>query len=314
MSTNFKPMLGRSDNLTDQEIELLFTKTRELWCSPKIDGIRCIVHPTLGPVSRSLKPIRNDYIRNILLNPMLRNLDGELTVDSPTAPNQMQLAMSGVTSKDGEPNFQYHVFDHIGMPICPYAMRYADAHDAVQKYGSSPTSRVQVIQTVICRDLDELLEYEAEVVGQGYEGIMVRDPNIPYKFNRSSLNHRGLMKRKGFMDDEAIVVGWEPLLRNQNTAYIDHLGLQKRSAHQENKIADNSRMGKLLVKGVPNSRWANIPFSIGSGFDDSDRLKYAANPPINQIVTYKYQPHGSKDAPRIPIFKGFRHADDLTNF
>jgi len=34
-----------------------------LYVSPKLDGIRCLIHPELGPVSRKFKPIPNDHIR-----------------------------------------------------------------------------------------------------------------------------------------------------------------------------------------------------------------------------------------------------------
>jgi DNA ligase-1 len=34
---------------------------------------------------------------------------------------------------------------------------------------------------------------------------------------------------------------------------------------------------------------------------------------IGKIIKYKYQAIGSKDAPRIPIFLGFRDERDMTN-
>ncbi|KKL60017.1 hypothetical protein LCGC14_2209470, partial [marine sediment metagenome] len=36
-------------------------------CSPKIDGIRCLIHPELGPVTRSFKPLPNEHVRERLL-------------------------------------------------------------------------------------------------------------------------------------------------------------------------------------------------------------------------------------------------------
>ena len=47
--------------------------------SPKIDGIRCLIHPTLGPVTRTFKPIPNVYIRTMLERIAKGSyLDGEL--------------------------------------------------------------------------------------------------------------------------------------------------------------------------------------------------------------------------------------------
>jgi DNA ligase-1 len=47
--------------------------------SPKLHGIRCLIHPELGPVSRTWKPIANIHIRTMLAQHWDRTyLDGEL--------------------------------------------------------------------------------------------------------------------------------------------------------------------------------------------------------------------------------------------
>src|SRR5436190_19600373 len=106
MAKPFRPMLAAPMDSTD-----ILNLQRPLIISPKVDGIRCVVHPELGPVTRSLKPIRNTYIRQYLNIPMLKGLDGELIVGEITAPDVFNRTTSAVMTEVGSPDFAYYVFD-----------------------------------------------------------------------------------------------------------------------------------------------------------------------------------------------------------
>ena len=77
-----KPMLA--GKATDEQISKLFDKVKEMYASPKLDGIRCMIQDGVA-LSRSLKPIRNEFIQSILSNPMFDGLDGEIISGDPTA-------------------------------------------------------------------------------------------------------------------------------------------------------------------------------------------------------------------------------------
>ena len=77
-----KPMLA--GKATDEQIEKLFESKSEMYASPKLDGIRCMIQDGVA-LSRSLKPIRNEFIQSILSNPMFDGLDGEIISGDPTA-------------------------------------------------------------------------------------------------------------------------------------------------------------------------------------------------------------------------------------
>lgn len=68
-------------------------------------------------------------------------------------------------------------------------------------------------------------------------------------------------------------------------------------------------MGALQVRGV-NGPYRHQLFNIGSGFDQAQRAevwqRHKKGLIEGLIVTYKYFPTGSKEAPRFPVFKGFR--------
>jgi len=57
---------------------------------------------------------------------------------------------------------------------------------------------------------------------------------------------------------------------------------------------------------VNSQRWG--VFKVGSGFTDEQRNEVWVNASkyIGATITFKYFPHGVKDKPRSPIFKGFR--------
>lgn len=304
--TNFKPLLAAKIETEEDYNKLQYP----LLASPKIDGIRTINHPERGPITRTLKPIPNKYIREYLAHPKLKWLDGETVVGNPRDVGLFNKTQSAVMSQSGTPDFTYYVFDHLGGATlsCPFNLRLNDAREAVAAYGLS--SRVRFLEHVEISNRLELDLYEGNCVARGYEGIMLRSPKGRYKFNRSTLRDGILIKLKRFEDAEAIIIGWEPLERNENAPTIDALGYQKRSAHQAGKVTDDTLLGKFLVRGL-GGRWANVEFSIGSGLTEALRREYRNCIDLliakKQVVTYKYQAHGSKDAPRMPIFKGLRH-------
>ena len=283
--------------------------------SPKLDGIRCVTHPTMGPVSRSLKPIKNDEVRTYLANPMLRWLDGELTVGPYNAPDVFSQSQSGVMSVGGNPNWTYWVFDDFEAGhMCGFGIRLEDAMRVVgtHQIASDDYNHVRMLPHMRVDNYEELQVAEETALAEGFEGLMIRSLSGKYKFGRSTTREGGLLKMKRFEDDEAQITDWSPLELNTNDPVFDAMGLQKRGYSKEGKVIDDSRVGRFFCRGVEGSRWAGVGFWIGSGLDDDTRralreaIRSGVDSPIGRKISYKYQAHGSKDAPRTPIWKGFR--------
>lgn len=68
-------------------------------------------------------------------------------------------------------------------------------------------------------------------------------------------------------------------------------------------------LGSLLVKPFNGGDL----FYIGTGFSALDRQAIWDNREsyIGKIVKFKYQKHGTKDRPRIPVFLSFRDPTDM---
>lgn len=293
-----RPMLAAS---LDSESDL-YNLSYPIAASPKIDGIRFMKPPSSKALSRAWKPLPNEHFQSFVTGfSELDYSDGEVIVgNDPTATGLFNRTQSAIMTKAGEPDVSIWLFDNWQEPDKTFECRTSKALQASKCLG---LSNVNYVTHVLLNSPDEVAEYEAEAVNAGYEGIMLRSIRAGYKYGRSTLREQGLIKIKRFVDEEAKVIGFEALERNANEVQKDAFGLQKRSTHKANKIAD-SLLGKLIVQ---SPKWGE--FQIGSGFDIETREKVWNNKEVylNKLVTFKYQSHGSKDKPRLPIFKGFRH-------
>lgn len=295
MST-FKPLLSAKADRAD-----LGRLNYPLLASPKLDGIRAVVLDG-QLVSRTLKPIPNDFIRNALSRPCLDGLDGELIVGSPTDPDIYLKTNSAVMSKSGDPAFTYYVFDIHNMPA-KFSDRLAELSEQV---GVDP--RIVILDHKTINNEAELIAYQEWCLEQGYEGVMLRRPSASYKYGRSTLKEQTLVKLKVFEDGEATVLGMTEEMHNANEATTNALGHTERSSHKENKVG-KGRMGTLVVRDLET----NVEFEIGTGFTAAHRQEFwdQAGSVVGRIVKYKHFPHGAKDKPRHPVFLGFRDPIDM---
>jgi DNA ligase-1 len=290
---NLRPMLAAKDA---SKIQF------PVYASPKIDGVRALIVD--GRVySRSLKLIPNAHVQQTFGRPELNGFDGELVVGSACASNCMQATTSGVMRRDGTPDVSFHAFDLWDMPAEPYHTRLL----ALRRLAEG-TGGVRVLEQPTILSQDELDSYEALCLRLGYEGIMVRDPKGKYKFGRSTAKGGELVKVKRFTDDEAVVIGYEERMHNDNAATTDELGHTKRSTHQENLRAAGD-LGALVCR-TPTG----VTFSVGTGFTAEQRQDLWASRQslIGKLAKYRhFAVTGVLEAPRFPVFVGFRHAEDL---
>ena len=296
MNPNFKPMLSAS-------VDDVKALRLPLFGSPKLDGIRAMVVDGVL-VSRNLKPIPNKRVQAMFSKRMLEGLDGELIVGPVGAPDVFRATTSGVMSVDGEPDVWFHVFDCMSEPELPFYRRLEVARNIATGSGRS----VVVDQSPIV-DLEGLAAFEAECLALGYEGVMLRHPESLYKYGRGTLRAHDLMKLKQFADAEAKVVGVFEQQHNTNEAKRDALGRVERSSHKAGKVGKGV-LGGLEVVGV-NGPYKGKEFNIGTGFDDAQRAALWRENLTGKIVKYKYFPSGSKDAPRFPVFLGWRAKGDM---
>jgi DNA ligase-1 len=279
-----------------------------VYCSPKIDGIRCVVFDGVA-YSRSLKPIPHSRVQEFARTfaHYLEGMDGELTVGSDTDANCMQNSMA-VMSKKGNLVFAFHVFD-VYDPSAPFDLRYGEAFDRVEgMHFNHPGVDIRKVPQHRCYSLVELEGWELKYLGDGYEGLMVRAERGAYKCGRSTEREGGLVKVKRFTDAEAEVIGFVEEMHNGNTATLDALGRTERSSVSAGLV------GKQTLGALRCRTTEGIEFNIGTGFTADDRayIWRKQSEHLGLVAKYKHFEHGVKDAPRHPVFLGFRHKDDMS--
>ena len=275
--------------------------------SVKLDGIRALVMPDGSLVSRTLKPIRNLSVQLNLKNLVWPGMDGELIVGQINAPDVYTTTSSGIMSTHGTPDFQYYVFDLYDLTD-PYEERLR----VLQTFDAGFT-RVTVLAQTLLENEEQLLNYEALTLSQGFEGIMLRNPKGLYKYGRSTVKEGYLLKRKPLSDAEGEIIGYEFLRHNDNVAMVNELGHTQRSTAQENMVVNENMVGAIEVR-VLNGPFEGTTVRIGTGFTQQVRYQLAdmGRDLIGKTVTFSYQAEGAKDKPRFPSFKGFRDKEDIS--
>ena len=134
--------------------------------------------------------------------------------------------------------------------------------------GWQEMEHIQLIQTLSVRAYTTLKLQLAVYLAQGYEGMMIREPQAPYAHARSS----ALLKWKKTFEAEGVVVGTTP-------GKGKHLG----------------RIGALCVRGVD---WQ---CQVGSGLTDLDRED---DWPLGTKVVIAYQEKSNSGTPRFPRLVG----------
>lgn len=295
---NFKPMLAGKFDIEKAKWPLLAT--------PKIDGIRCL---TFGSklVSRTLKEIPNKYIQ-AALSDLPNGLDGELFVEG-----GFNATSSLVMSHDKpleDINLTYYVFDCIWDPKFQYVTRLSQLKKQFNNKSPFYMNGVEIKLLAWPKEVgsaNALIELQESYLKQGFEGTMVRVPDGPYKFGRSTTNQGWLLKVKQFEDDEAIVVGFKELQRHVGPTTLDNLGHTERDSKKEN-MAPGNTLGALVCE---HPKYGS--FDIGTGFTAALRQHIwdAQNIYDAKTVKFKYFEITPDGKPRFPVFLGVRDLIDM---
>lgn len=286
----FKPLLANPVNLETLQYPCL--------ASPKYDGFRCVINQMSQAMSRNLKPVRNAYTRAKLEELDLPPFDGELLTFTNDKVDDFDVVQSKLTTVGGRPDFKYYVFDSWQHPLSSYNLRNGEVRGWFAD-NISRTKNLHHVEQVLIYKETQLLDYEAEQLKLGWEGIMIRSDSGHYKFGRSTTKEGILLKLKRFFDDEAVVLSRHELMHNANELVHNALGYKERSSHKAG-MQGMGVLGKLTVK------WGDVEFDVGTGFDAEQRSRYWDDSVVGRKLKFKYQSIGPNGKPRFPVFLGFR--------
>lgn len=298
-----QPMLAASTSASAPKLEFPVLGT------PKVDGIRAL---KVGgrAVSRSFKLIPNSYIRLSLESLLPEGADGEIVCG-----DSFYSTTSAVMSCcQDETKFSFFWFDWVyGSPDAPYYMRVERIYDYALSNGFaekiSKYSSVSIVPMLpkLISDKAELYLYEAVVLRAGFEGLVLRKPDGHYKFGRSTLGEGLLVKMKRHEDSEALIVGTEELMHNEDEVCYDSFGKIKRR-HRKEHLAKGGALGAIVARARDGAE-----FKIGTGYTGVQRMSLwkERDTIMGKMVKYRHAKLGHKLAPRSPVFIGIRCSDDF---
>lgn len=303
MNKQFKPML-----VADYELDRI---VYPVVVQPKIDGV-CALNLNGNLVGRSLKPHANKHTTSLFSKPELSGFHGEMVVrGKDTSTDCCRLTTSALNTIEGTPDLQWFIFDYFGdgSECLSYTERYRILEYRIfNKIPSQYRDIIFPLPYIWVFNEKQLLDRDSIFLDMGYEGTIIRNPNSPYKYGRSTSSKGEVLRIKRFIEEEAIVVDLKEGNSNNNDATKNELGYTERSSHKENMIP-NGQVGTLICKDVKTGKIIDVaPGKLTQRqriqfWNDKDAI-------IGKMIKYKTFPKGVKDKPRFPTFQTFRMDSD----
>jgi DNA ligase-1 len=286
----------------------------EKFLQPKLDGVRCITvinkeSETVVQYTRNGKVLENfSHITAAILE-HLPSFEESLVLDGEIVSHSFQDLMKQVHRKSNVQagDARLMLFDVI--PLAEFRAgkgsktqveRHQDLVSFTKVFES--IGYLDVIPQVKV-DLDSFIgreeykDYNKKIVEQGFEGIMIKDPNAVYECKRST----AWLKEKPFIEVSLSVV-----------------------AVEEGTGRNQGRLGALVCEGVDDGK--RISVNVGSGFTDDARSEfwtaYLEKPDsvIGQVVEVRAdaatRSQDSEDTwslrfPRFLRFRGFAKGEKI---
>jgi DNA ligase-1 len=246
-----------------------------VYVQPKLNGMRMLFDGEVG-FSRGNKEIIPEVIQHLKFDTDGFMLDGELML-----PNNVLLQESMKAIKKYRPELSpkllYHVYDIVDDEL-PYPMRYQIITDLIQK----APKNVKMVYTVRAHDETLVMHMHNLFVKDGYEGTMIRIPNMPYEIGKRSYS---LLKLKDFVDAEYKIVD-----------VVDGAGSDVGLAIFELETDDGQRFN-CRPEGTQENR-ADL-------FKNRKKL-------INRYMTVRYQELSRDGIPIFPVGVGIRDLKDFS--
>lgn len=299
-----------------------------LLCSPKLDGIRCIVKndieheisldlnvkstETKRSVCKSRKfiDLPNKQVQKLFSNYL--DLDGEVIEGEETdfdVYNRTQSYVMSENKTSEDPRFRVFDFAEEGSAHIPFEDRFAIASAYVLQLNDP---KVTMVEHILCKDVAEVLIYEEMQLKLGYEGIMMRDPLGRYKgadgkANRGTWNEGLIYKLKRFEDFESPIIGFQEANTNINEKVRDNLGNAKRSTALSGMVKSGT-LGKLGIIYKGEEEWVSCGVMSHKErqlvWDNQEMYR-------GRLAKIRHFPHGQKDKLRMGRFVGWRDPMDM---
>lgn len=199
---------------------------------PKLNGIRALYHngTFTSRDGETWSPNCLLHLKHELQNFRDVVLDGELYIHGqPLQTINSRCAVVRQTPHPEEDTVEFHIFDYISRED-----NLTRCHTLTDRLRNSSLQRTRCVCSILTSSELEANSHYLAFKKAGYEGMMYRDPLAPYALpdncKRKDLRTSWLLKRKDWLDLDAIIVGMgEGLGKHSSTmSYfnLDYNGIQ----------------------------------------------------------------------------------------
>ena len=319
---NFRPMLACNQNVNLENIK--YPKL----ASTKLDGIRCLFHPQLGMVTRSLKQIPNKQLQKkfrfmvTLAEAENRIYDGEIYAHDRTFQEITRACMTkdfsdektikkliGIAADERCINvthytaklvddMEFHCFEIISDLLQNVEFEYINNRISLLLY-----DKIVPVKQTFVNSADEIKLLFEKKLEEGYEGLILRDPGSPYKYGRSTLKEEYMLKVKPFETFDAHIIG---VIQSTEV----NPDAEKKTNELGRSVTSKKKDDRILIQKACafTVEYNHHKVNVSLAMTDKEKEEvwlYRTNY-IGRMIEYKGMLVGSKDVPRHPVFERFR--------
>jgi DNA ligase 1 len=279
---------------------------------PKLDGVRVLTfvnceNGTVTQYSRNGKVLENfTHITESLVPFINKTFTKSIVLDGEMVSTSFQALMKQVHRKENvkADDAVLMVFDYITLEDFNKGLgteTQAERRENLEFWNKTVFSKLDNVSLVPQRSVNldtfegqmDFKEYNKQAVDDGFEGIMVKDPDAVYECKRTT----NWLKMKPFIEVSLTIVKVE-----------------------EGTGRNAGRMGALICEGEDDGK--TIKVNVGSGFSDTDRTEIwqDIDNVINQVIEVRAdaitksqdsEDYYSLRFPRFLRFRGFNVGEKL---
>lgn len=258
-------------------LEQLKLVGKPIFVQPKLDGNRCLIKienrvPKMYTRAGDLMPVQLEHILNSISNFPDVILDGELYSDELSF-NTLNGLIKRVKVTPEEKEKRKMIYYHIYDVMSNYG--YEKRKEMIEIFESPYIIPVPTIEINHASD-EEIEKYLFQFMNEGYEGLMIRQMNMPYDNKRSWQ----LCKVKVFEDEEFQLVGFIEDVRG-------------------------GFVGSFQMKDLKTGKTFNAGAS-GQSIEDRREMWNNQDLYLGEMATVEFFGYSEYGIPRFPKFKGIR--------
>lgn len=253
---------------------------------PKLNGVRALYQN--GTFQSRDEKLWKPGVLQHLVDELLYTIPNDIILDGELYVHGWRLqringavAVNRLSKIDDTTKVEFHVFDTVSLEK-PFSKRFPSSFQQLLIDRDLP--HVRVVPTAFIGDTLELDSHFFHWTSLGYEGVMLRPDGLPYEFGThegrngsTQYRSKSLWKYKSWMDAEFECVG---------------------TTVGEGKA--DIGIGALILQAP--SRGIMLPFRVGTGFDDKERVEFAENSPLGKQVKVRFLCLSADGIPLNPSF------------